>query len=94
MEWLSQNWIWLALGIGAFVMMSRGGGCCGVHGGRDKGKTGGRATGGDAPRQAAPASDAGKPGTTALAGAASTGAGTSAAPTPGVPAARPRHGCC
>jgi hypothetical protein len=39
MEWLSQNWIWLALGIGALFMMSRGargGGCCGSHGGDDK----------------------------------------------------------
>ena len=38
MEWLSQNWIWLALGIGAVFMMNRGGGCCGGHGGRDQGK--------------------------------------------------------
>ena len=39
MEWLSQNWIWLALGIGAIVMMSRGGGCCGSHRGDDRVKT-------------------------------------------------------
>jgi len=35
MEWLSQNWIWLALAGGAFWFFSRGkhggmmGGCCG-----------------------------------------------------------------
>ena len=31
MEWLSQNWIWLALGVGMVLMMRRGGagGCCG-----------------------------------------------------------------
>ena len=44
MEWLSQNWILLALGIGAVVLMSRGGraggGCCGIHGGDDPIKTG------------------------------------------------------
>jgi hypothetical protein len=42
MEWLSQNWIWLALGIGVVFMMSRGakgGGCCGGHG-ADQGKPG------------------------------------------------------
>ena len=32
MEWLSQNWIWLALGVGAVFMMTRGGGCCGGGG--------------------------------------------------------------
>lgn len=38
MEWLTQNWIWLALGIGAIFMISRGkhggqgGGCCGGSG--------------------------------------------------------------
>ena len=40
MEWISQNWLWLALGIGIVVMMRRGGhgGCCGGggHGGDDK----------------------------------------------------------
>ncbi len=39
MEWLSQNWIWVALGIGAVFMMTRGargGGCCGGH---DQGKS-------------------------------------------------------
>ena len=43
MEWLSQNWIFLALGIGAIFMMSRGargGGCCRSHGGDDQVKTG------------------------------------------------------
>ena len=46
MEWLSQNWIWLVLIVGAMMMLSRGrhggmmGGCCGMahHGpaGEDK----------------------------------------------------------
>ena len=40
MEWLSQNWIWLALGLGAIFMMSRGGrgGCCGGGGHEGGGK--------------------------------------------------------
>ena len=39
MQWLSQNWIWLALGIGMVLMMRRGGhgGCCG-GGGHDEGR--------------------------------------------------------
>jgi len=34
MEWLSQNWVWLALTIGIVFMMRRGGhgGCCGGSG--------------------------------------------------------------
>ena len=40
MEWLSQNWIWLAFAVGMVLMMRRGGsgggGCCG--GGHDAGK--------------------------------------------------------
>ncbi len=37
MEWLSQNWIWLVLGIGMVMMMRRGGagGCCGGGHGKD-----------------------------------------------------------
>jgi hypothetical protein len=35
MDWLSQNWIWLAIGISAIFVMSRGGGCCGSHAGDD-----------------------------------------------------------
>lgn len=37
MEWLSQNWIWLALIAGVVMILSRGrhggmmGGCCGGH---------------------------------------------------------------
>jgi len=45
MEWLSQNWIWLALGIGAVYMMSRGGGCCASHGSHDQAGTGKPGTG-------------------------------------------------
>jgi len=39
MEWLSQNWIWLAVGIGVVMMMRHGGaggGCCGGHSAHDK----------------------------------------------------------
>jgi len=42
MEWLSQNWIWLAFAAAMIFMMRRGGaggagGCCGGgHGGGDK----------------------------------------------------------
>jgi len=38
MEWLSQNWIWLALAVGVVLMMRHGGhgGCCG--GGRSEGR--------------------------------------------------------
>ena len=39
MEWLSQNWIWLAFAVGMVVMMRRGGagGCCGGgHGDHNK----------------------------------------------------------
>jgi hypothetical protein len=39
MEWLSQNWIWLAFGVGMLLMMRRGGagGCCGsMHQAPDK----------------------------------------------------------
>lgn len=27
MDWLAQNWIWIALAIGAFFLVSRAGGC-------------------------------------------------------------------
>ncbi len=35
MEWLSQNWVWPLLAIGAFLLMTRSGkaghgGCCGA----------------------------------------------------------------
>ncbi len=30
MEWLGQNWLWIALAIGAFFLMTRMGGGCGV----------------------------------------------------------------
>ena len=43
MEWLAQNWIWLALGIGFVLMLRRGGhgghgGCCGGGHGSGDGK--------------------------------------------------------
>ncbi|MDR3533082.1 MAG: hypothetical protein P4L90_21300 [Rhodopila sp.] len=37
MTWLSENWIWVALAVGALLLMTRmhgmggGGGCCGGH---------------------------------------------------------------
>lgn len=30
MEWLGQNWLWIALAIGAFFLMTRMGGGCGT----------------------------------------------------------------
>ncbi|MBI2958813.1 MAG: DUF2933 domain-containing protein [Betaproteobacteria bacterium] len=42
MEWLSQNWVWLALGVGVLLFMMRRGGqgsqgsCCGGHAKSDK----------------------------------------------------------
>jgi hypothetical protein len=38
MEWLSQNWVWLAFAAGMVLMMRRGGagGCCGGHGANDQ----------------------------------------------------------
>jgi hypothetical protein len=54
MEWLTQNWIWLALGIGAVLMMRRGAhGGHGGHGGCCSGSaTASRRNGGDAPAHA------------------------------------------
>lgn len=54
MEWLSQNWIWLALAIGAVWLLSRMrhgsamGGCCGgmAHEGPHEAR---KAEGGDTP---------------------------------------------
>lgn len=43
MEWLSQNWIWLAVTGALVFMMRRGGGCCG--GGHDAGHKGPEANG-------------------------------------------------
>lgn len=48
MEWLTQNWIWLVLGIGAAFLFSRSvrgghgghGGCCGGAGHGESGKRG------------------------------------------------------
>ena len=94
MEWLSQNWIWLALGIGALFMMSRGvvGLGVGGHAAHDHDNSGARGTGDGGLRQAAPANDAGQPGTAAVADTASKGAGATSAQ--GAPQAHRRHGCC
>lgn len=56
MEWLSQNWIWLVLGVGVVWLLSRsrhGGmmGGCGAHGTADEGPSDqGKAKSTDAPR--------------------------------------------
>ncbi len=96
MEWLLQNWVWLALGIGAIFLIGRGSlGYRGAgHQTRDHGMAGGWAAGDDGLRRAAPASDAGQPGTAAAADTASTGAEARATPAQAAPAARRRHGCC
>lgn len=48
MEWLSNNWIWLVLGVGALAFFARGGGGCGMghggHGRRPESDEGGRET--------------------------------------------------
>lgn len=38
MKWLSENWIWVVLLVGVFVMMSRGGMGCGGGGRRSYGR--------------------------------------------------------
>jgi hypothetical protein len=41
MNWLSNNWIWLALGVGALAIFGFGRGGCGMgHGGHDHGQQG------------------------------------------------------
>jgi len=52
MEWLTQNWIWLAFAAVMIFMMRRGGagGCCGGgHGAHDKGAEADGATANNAP---------------------------------------------
>ena len=39
MEWLSQNWLGVFIGIGLLLVMRRGGMCCGTHGGHQRGST-------------------------------------------------------
>lgn len=42
MEWLSQNWLWLVLLVGAYFLMSRTGmGCCGISHSHDHGHASG-----------------------------------------------------
>ncbi len=82
MEWLSQNWVWLALGIGVIFLIGRGGfgHCIAMHRAHDHGRADGRA---------APAGDPGQAGTSVVADTASSGVDAKAAP-----AAHRRHGCC
>ncbi|MEO8411895.1 MAG: hypothetical protein ABI478_15105 [Propionivibrio sp.] len=39
MEWLTQNWLVLVVGIAASLLMRRWGMCCGPHGGHQRGST-------------------------------------------------------
>ena len=39
MEWITQNWLLIVFGIGFFMLMRRGGMCCGTHGGHRHGST-------------------------------------------------------
>ena len=96
MEWLSQNWIWLALGIGIIYLMNRGslGRRFGGYAGHDHGKASGREGGNDGCRPAAPASDAGQPGGVAAADTAGSGTGAGATPARGATGTHRRHGCC
>ena len=96
MEWLSQNWIWVALGIGVLFMMTRGGlgQRAGGHAGHDHGRAGDMGTREDGISLAKPASDGGRPGTGAVTDSAGTATGTKTTPAQGVPQARRRHGCC
>jgi len=50
MDWLTQNWVWVALAIGAGLYFFRGGlgGHAGAHGGAHGGVLGGMAEGGHA----------------------------------------------
>lgn len=81
MAWLSQNWIWLVLGVGALFMMSRGvvGLGAGGHAAHGHGHAGARATG-----------DGEQSGTATVADTAGVGV-KSAQDTP---KAHRRHGCC
>ncbi len=67
MEWLSQNWIWLALIVGVMLMLSRRGhggmmgGCCGGHDMAREGPAGeDKARSADAPPPAAKEATAGQ----------------------------------
>ncbi len=96
MQWLSQDWIWLALGIGAIFLVRQGGlGCRGAgHHAHDRGRAGGQGSGEDGGSPVALASDAGRAGTAAVTDDAGTDIGARAAPPQGAPQARRRHGCC
>lgn len=68
MEWLSQNWIWLVVGVGVVWLLARGrhggllGGCCGTHGTAREGPAGeGKAQGADAARPPIKEETAGQP---------------------------------
>ena len=96
MEWLSQNWIWLALGIGALFMISRRGSghYAGGHAGHAHGGASGPGTGDTRIRPAEPACDRERPGTAAVTNSASAATGAGATPAQGAPSAHRRHGCC
>ena len=94
MDWLTQNWIWVALGIGAFFMISwRGfGQYAGGHVGH--GRVGSCGTGENGFRPTEPASERERAGTAAATDSTTIGTGASTTPAQGAPQARRRHGCC
>lgn len=96
MEWLSQNWIWLALGIGALFMISRRGlgHYAGGHAGHGHGGASGPGTGEARVSPADPARDKERPGTGAVTDSAVTGTGAGATPAHGASSTHRRHGCC
>ncbi len=69
MEWLSQNWIWLALAVGVVVLFSRGrhgamtGGCCGQHTAHDGPAGAGKSRGDDGSQTPAKVAEATATGT-------------------------------
>lgn len=81
MAWLSQNWIWLVLGVGALFMMSRGlvGLGAGAHAVHGHGNSGVRATGDGELSEIATVADT---------------AGARAKSAQAAPKAHRRHGCC
>ena len=96
MEWLSQNWIWLALGIGALFMISRRGSghYAGGHAGHGRGGVGAPETGDTGVRPAERACDREHPGTAAVTDSPGAATGAGATPAQGAPRTHRRHGCC
>ncbi len=80
MEWLSRNWIWLALAVGFVAFFARGRGGCGMgHGGHEH-QQGGR---GDRSPETSPSASVDGLGPEHAGHAGTAGAGQ-----------KHRHGCC